>query len=94
VLGSSNLTRAYGPQLEEAVRATNSGMADFVDTASLHVCSQCQWWLKARSEGKGHCGLYQRRMNNQRGAVLRGSQRACRQWLSDLREDGPGAGRS
>jgi hypothetical protein len=79
------LTPAYGDVLENTMRLTKPGQADFVNPDSLHTCSQCQHWLKEpRSADKGRCGLYQRRMSGHRGAVLKGTQQACRQWMTNL----------
>ena len=84
-LAHLHLTPAYGDVLERAMRLTKPGQADLVNPDSPHTCSQCQQWLKEpRNAAKGRCGLYQRRMNGQRGAVLKGTQQACRQWMTNL----------
>ena len=89
-LAHPHLTAAYGDVLERAMRLTKPGQADLVNPDSPHTCSQCQQWLKEpRNAAKGRCGLYQRRMNGQRGAVFKGTQQACRQWMTNLGDGRP-----
>jgi hypothetical protein len=87
ILKTSHLTAGYG-SLDEALRLTNAGMADFVDLGSVHVCKECRHWLPSKGkEGVGRCALQAALMRGRRGAQprpLRASQQACRKWTSDL----------
>jgi hypothetical protein len=87
VIGSPYLTPAFGSAFEQALRDTQRGMADFVDVGSLHTCKECVFWRKAKREGEGHCALFMRLMRGGQGAKLKGSQRACKRWLSGIRAD-------
>ena len=94
ILKTSYLKAGYGP-LEEALRRTEAGMADFVDLASLHNCSQCAHWHAIKGkDGQGRCALFTAFMRGHRKKAamprpLRAAQQACRKWASDLgRPDG------
>jgi hypothetical protein len=82
-LSHPHLTGAYGAVMERAMRMTVPGMAALCNPDSLHVCRECAFWQETKA-GKGVCRLYQRRMNGRRGDAFSGSQRACRDWASNL----------
>jgi hypothetical protein len=87
ILKTSYLKAGYGA-LEEALRRAEAGMADIVDLASLHNCSQCAHWVAIKGkDGQGRCALYERLTRDRKGAKprpLRTRQQACRKWISNL----------